>query len=98
MVIILPDSGQFEKFEEAIEYQNIKGIIESLGEGETGVLFIGASHNVIPSLPADIKVVQVKEAVKVKEYHRTLVSKRRYDQYLQRLGEYLASPVLGTPF
>jgi hypothetical protein len=75
-----------------------KRIAESLGEGETGILFIGASHNVIPSLPADIKVVQVKEVVKVKEYHRALVNKRRYGQYLQRLGKYLASPVFGTSF
>ena len=70
-----------------------KRIEESLGEGETGILFIGAYHNIIPNLPADIKVVQVKEAAKVKEYHRALVNNRRYDQYLQRLGEYLASPV-----
>jgi len=34
MVVFLPDSGQFETFEEAIEYQNIKGIIESLERRE----------------------------------------------------------------
>jgi len=34
MVIILPDFGQFETFEEAIDYQNIKGIIESLERRE----------------------------------------------------------------
>ena len=33
-VIILPDSGEFETFEEAIEYQNIKGVIESLERQE----------------------------------------------------------------
>jgi serpin B len=33
MVIILPDSGQFETFEEAMEYEQVKGIIESL-EGQ----------------------------------------------------------------
>jgi hypothetical protein len=73
-------------------------IAESLDEGETSILFIGASHNVIPSLPPDIKVAQVKEVAKVKEYHRALVNKRRYDQYLQRLGEYLISPVSDTSF
>jgi serpin B len=30
MVILLPDSGQFEAFEQAIEYQQIKGVMEDL--------------------------------------------------------------------
>ena len=34
MVILLPDSGQFETFEEAIEYQQVKDIIENLGKRE----------------------------------------------------------------
>jgi serpin B len=33
MVIILPDSGQFKRFEEAIDYEQVKGIIENL-EGQ----------------------------------------------------------------
>jgi serpin B len=34
MVIILPDSGQFETFEEAIEYQQVKDIIENMERRE----------------------------------------------------------------
>jgi len=34
MVFILPDSGQFEDFEKAIDYQQVKGIIDDLGRGE----------------------------------------------------------------
>jgi len=34
MVILLPNSGQFETFEEAIEYQQVKDIIENLGKRE----------------------------------------------------------------
>jgi serpin B len=34
MVIILPDSGQFETFEEAMGYQNIKDVIENLERRE----------------------------------------------------------------
>jgi len=34
MVIILPDSGQFETFEKAIDYQKVKSIIESLKRQE----------------------------------------------------------------
>jgi hypothetical protein len=33
-----------------------KSIDESLKEGETGLLFIGASHNVLPKIPKDIEV------------------------------------------
>lgn len=73
-----------------------KRIEESLGEGETGILFIGAYHNIIPNLPADIKVVRVKEVDKVREYHTVLINKRRWGRYLQELSEYLVSPVSAT--
>lgn len=73
-----------------------KRIEESLGEGETGILFIGAYHNIIPNLPADIKVAQVKEVDKVREYHTALINKRRRGRYLQELSEYLVSPVSAT--
>ena len=73
-----------------------KRIAESLGEGETGILFIGAYHSITPNLPADIKVVRVKEVDKVREYYTALISKGRWDQYLQELSEYLVSPVSAT--
>ncbi|MFC1937292.1 hypothetical protein ACFLWY_01880 [Chloroflexota bacterium] len=75
-----------------------KRIEQSLGEGENGILFIGAYHNVVPNLPADIKVVQVKEVAKIREYHKVLISKGRHDQYLQELSEYLVSPISTKPF
>jgi len=74
-----------------------KRIDESLGEGEIGILLIGAYHNVVPNLPADIKVVQVKELAKVREYHKALISKGRYDPYLQELSEYLVSTISTEP-
>lgn len=74
-----------------------KRIEQSLGEGETGILFIGAYHNVVPNLPADIRVVQIKEVAKVREYHKVLISKGRYDQYLQELSEYLVSTISTKP-
>lgn len=74
-----------------------KRIEQSLGEGENGILFIGAYHNVVPNLPADIKVVQVKEVAKIREYHKVLISKGRYDQYLQELSEYLVSTISTKP-
>jgi hypothetical protein len=73
-------------------------INETLAEGESGILFIGAYHDVIKRLAPDIRVGQVKEVGRVKEYHRALINKRRYDQYLRELGEYLTSPVSGILF
>ncbi len=73
-------------------------INETLSEGETGILFIGAYHDVINRLAPDIGVGQVKEVIKVKEYHSALINKRKYDQSLRELGEYLASPISSVPF
>jgi len=73
-------------------------INETLAAGETGILFIGAYHNVINRLDPDIKVAQVKEVVRVKDYHKSLINTRRYDPYLQSLGEYLTSPISGVSF
>jgi hypothetical protein len=74
-----------------------KTIESTLNEGDTGVLFIGAYHEVLAKLPADIRVVQVKEVTRVREYHRVLtnISVKTRVQY-QQLAEYLVSPVLDT--
>ncbi|MGD1118318.1 MAG: hypothetical protein ABR886_02385 [Dehalococcoidales bacterium] len=71
-------------------------INETLAKGETGILFIGAYHDVIRKLASEIKVSQVKEVARVKDYYNQLIKARRYDKYLQNLGEYLTSPVSGV--
>jgi hypothetical protein len=38
----------------------VQQIKDTLGEGETGILFIGAQHKILPKLPKDIEVVTVK--------------------------------------
>jgi hypothetical protein len=73
-------------------------ITETLSEGETGILFIGAYHNVIPRLDPDIKVGEVKEVDRVRKYHKTLINTGRCDQDLRDLGDYLASPICGISF
>lgn len=73
-----------------------KTINESLGEGETGILFIGAYHDVTPRLASDIEITQLKEVDRVRKYHSALLRRRRYDQYLQKLSEYLVSPISNT--
>jgi hypothetical protein len=68
-------------------------INETLTEGKTGILFIGAYHDVVGKLPSDIKVIQVKEVTRVREYHSLLIDTKRHGQQLRVLGEYLVSPV-----
>jgi len=68
-----------------------KTINETLGEGETGLLFMGSYHNIFPFLPKDIVVKQVKDQETISAYFTELVSGvegRKFEQ----LAEYLASP------
>jgi hypothetical protein len=65
----------------------------TLKEGETGILFVGAYHHVLPKLAADIEVTQVKEVAKVREYHQLLAGPRRQGNHAKQLAEYLISPV-----
>lgn len=70
-----------------------KGIDETLNDGEVGILFIGAYHDVIPKLPRDIEVSEVKETEKVREYQRALLNWGRKKRRFEQLTEYLISPV-----
>ena len=69
-----------------------RAIEETLREGELGVLFIGAHHNVQLTLPVDITVVAVKDRRHVSDYFEELLQ-RRDDAKLDELAGYLASPV-----
>ena len=75
----------------------VRTIDETLQEGDTGILFIGAYHEVLSKLPADIHIVQVKAVTMVKEYHRVLnnINTRTQTQF-QKLTEYLISPISNT--
>ena len=68
-------------------------INETLCEGETGVLFVGAYHDVSAKLPADIQVIHVKDLARVREYHKAYLASKGHEQHLQQLADYLASPV-----
>jgi hypothetical protein len=70
---------------------------ETLGEKETGILFIGAYHDVLSKLPDDIKVIQVKDVARVREYHKTVATWNRDDQRFHELAEYLCAPVNNSP-
>ena len=63
-------------------------INDTLKDGETCVLFMGAFHDVTPHLAEDIHVEEVKNPQKVRDYFRTLISggdEEKFDQ----LAEYL---------
>lgn len=70
----------------------IKSISESLAEGETGVCFLGAEHQILASLPQDIEVIALKDSQKVKEYHQKYMS-RKWEEDVSRLGSYLTAPI-----
>lgn len=69
-----------------------KTIDGTLMPGETGILFIGAYHNVHHYLPGDITVEQLKEQTLVKDYFRELVSGESIGRF-QELAHYLTSPI-----
>ena len=50
----------------------VKMIDETLKEGETGIVFLGAFHNVVSMLPKDIEVIEVKKKEEVEKYEKQL--------------------------
>jgi hypothetical protein len=64
----------------------------TLQDGEMGVLFIGAGHNVLDRLAADIHVQKVKDPDKLRMYvHELLLGTD--SRKLKSLARYLAAPV-----
>ena len=70
-----------------------KKIDESLGHGETGIIFIGAYHNIKKRLAKSICVREIKDTRKVKEYQMLLPFCNKHKRRFERLGGYLISKV-----
>ena len=70
-----------------------RSINETLKRGETGVLFIGAYHDVLPCLATDIVVQEIKKSEMVRDYFKELISNGDMKIFTQ-LADYLASPVV----
>jgi hypothetical protein len=79
-------------------------INETLNDGERGVLFIGAFHNVKKFLPgpavanalaesADIQIKEIKDVQRVREYYRLLPFYHKHKEQSQELSRYLISKV-----
>ena len=70
-----------------------KRIDETLNNGETGIIFIGAYHNVKKRLPKDIQIKEIKNADKVKGYQKLLPFYSKNKKRFEELGRYLVSKV-----
>ncbi len=76
----------------------IAGMINgTLKDRETGVLFVGAYHDVRPGLSDDIQVIALKDMKKVRDYHGKFILPERYKDEVAALSKYLASPVEAMP-
>lgn len=66
-------------------------IAETLRDGETGILFVGAFHEVEDILPNDIRIIALKDVRKLRDYQRKffLMDKSTAEEF----AGYLAAPV-----
>jgi len=68
-----------------------KRIDETLDNGEKGILFIGAYHNVKSKLPADIHIIEMKNTEKVRKYQALIPFIETNQNELSELSAYLVS-------
>lgn len=68
-------------------------IDRTLQEGETGILFIGAYHHVKLRLLRDIKIKEIKEIRKIKDYQSLLPFYHKNQKRFEDLSEYLISKI-----
>jgi hypothetical protein len=73
-------------------------IDETLEPAGTGILFIGALHNVARRLAADIQIKEVKDRRKVRDYQRLLPFHSRHPFEFEALGKYLSARVAHGSF
>ena len=67
-------------------------INETLNQGETGILFIGAYHDIIPMLDKDIQVKEIKEIQKIRDYQKAFLYRKDKKRF-EALADYLISPI-----
>lgn len=68
-------------------------INDTLGPGESGIIFIGAFHKIRDKLHKNIQVIELKDGEKVKKYHRLLPFHYKNKDQFDELGEYLVSKI-----
>jgi len=67
-------------------------INQNLEEGETGVCFLGAYHQVLPKLSKAIQIIQVKCPSKLREYYQKLIGNTKMKE-TNHLADYLRRPI-----
>ncbi len=78
--------------EASFKIGRIDKIIDSLNQGETGILFIVAYHNIIPELAKDISVKEIKDTKKIREYQEALLHRKINTRRFEEFSKYLLSP------
>jgi len=68
----------------------------TLNIDETGLLFIGAFHDVIPMLADDISVNEIKDRHRIIAYYHELLTGPD-DRQVRILAGYLSAPISGNP-
>jgi len=68
-------------------------IDKTLKEGETGIIFIGAYHNIKQRLPEDIQIREIKDVDKVREYHKLVRFYNKHRKRIEYLRGYLVSEI-----
>ncbi|MBU4313054.1 MAG: hypothetical protein KJ706_10130 [Candidatus Omnitrophica bacterium] len=68
-------------------------ISQTLNHKETGIIFIGAYHNIKKWLPKDIQIREIRDTQKVKEYQRLLPFYNKNKKRFEVLSRYLISPI-----
>lgn len=71
----------------------VKRIDETLNNGEKGIIFIGAYHNIKKRLPESFQVIEIKDIKKVREYQKLLPYYNKKREQFEELGRYLVSKV-----
>lgn len=70
-----------------------KRVYETLNQDETGIIFIGAFHNIKERLPKDVRIIEVKNTKKVREYQKLIPFYNKNRELFEKLGRYLISKV-----
>lgn len=70
-----------------------KRIDETLNNGATGIIFIGAYHNIKERLSKDIQITEIKDADKIREYQRLLPFYNKNRKRFEELSRYLVSEI-----
>jgi len=69
-------------------------IAETLHQGERGIVFIGAYHELKKRLSEDIKIIEIKDTERVRKYQRLLPFYHKHNkERIKELGRYLISEI-----